>query len=108
MRGLRATHNPDHTSPKVGGSMRGVEIGFSLPVFWGVVAIKWRSSKFRRLVLEKGSVRGDPPNRLIGLGATKRRGVLSMTERHLGTLPLKDVGKKDPDKQLEGNPKEWA
>ena len=57
----------------------------------------------------RGKVRGDPCNALLGLGATKRRGVLSMTERHLGTLPLKDVGKKDPDKQLEGNPnEEWS
>ena len=59
------------------------------------MAIKWRSSKFRRLVLERGGkVRGNPCNAPLGLGANKRRGFLSMTERHLRTLPLKDVGRK--------------
>ena len=95
MRGLRATHNPDHSSPRVGGSMRGGNWLF-LARLLGAWQLNGAQANLGVLLSRRGRVRGDPCNALLGLGATKRRGVLSMTERHLGTLPLKDVGKKDP------------
>ena len=71
--------------------MRGVKIGFSLPAFWELWQLNGAQANLRVWFSRRGKVRGDPCNALLGLGATKRRGVLSMTERHLGTLPLKDV-----------------
>jgi hypothetical protein len=73
-----------------------VEIGFSLLAFWELWQLNGARANLGVWFSRRGKVRGNPRNVLLGLGATKRRGVLSMTERHLGTLPLKDVGKKDP------------
>ena len=71
-------------------------IGFSLPVSLGAWQLNGAQANLGVWFSRGGKVRGNPCNALLGLGATKRRGILSMTERHFRTLPLKDIGKKGP------------
>ena len=85
----------EQASPRVEEIMR-EGLAFPYPSFGGLWQLNGAQANLGVWFSRRGKVRGDPCNALLGLGATKRRGVLSMTERHLGTLPLKDVGKKDP------------